>query len=156
MLLHSCHAPVWQAMFFRGPCNSARTSNPVPCICAYQDFVIDPIHSGWADIRLLAPRAELRLLLTGNSTLIDSSKLSFLGEAVRALLVLEMRGLTLPWRGSAGVADAADARIGGKGGREVAPVLLALGMHSVRHWGCIQRGSPCNAGTGGAFKEVAP
>jgi len=50
---------------------------------------------GWADIRLLAPRAELRLLLTGNSSLIDSTRLSFLGEALRALLVLEMRGLTV-------------------------------------------------------------
>ncbi|KAJ9510596.1 hypothetical protein QJQ45_027480 [Haematococcus lacustris] len=50
---------------------------------------------GWADIRLLAPRAELRLLLTGNSCLIDGQKLSYLGEALRALLVLEMRGLTL-------------------------------------------------------------
>lgn len=52
-------------------------------------------HAGWADIRLLAPRAELRLLLTGNASLIDSAKLSFLGEAVRAMLVLEMRGLTV-------------------------------------------------------------
>ncbi|KAJ9508288.1 hypothetical protein QJQ45_011794 [Haematococcus lacustris] len=50
---------------------------------------------GWADIRLLAPRAELRLLLTGNSCLIDGQKLSYLGEALRALLVLEMRGLTV-------------------------------------------------------------
>lgn len=51
--------------------------------------------AGWADIRLLAPRAELRLLLTGGTTLIDGSKLSFLGEALRALLVMEMRGLTV-------------------------------------------------------------
>ena len=57
--------------------------------------------AGWADIRLLAPRAELRLLLTGNESLIDGSKLSFLGEALRALLVLEMRGLTVGDVGSA-------------------------------------------------------
>jgi hypothetical protein len=58
-----------------------------PCYCAF--FLL----AGWADIRLLAPRAELRLLLTGSAALIDGQKLSYLGEALRALLVLEMRGL---------------------------------------------------------------
>ncbi len=53
------------------------------------------VRAGWSDIRLLAPRAELRLLLTGDTTLIDSSRLSYLGEALRALLVFEMRGLVV-------------------------------------------------------------
>lgn len=44
-------------------------------------------------MRLLAPRAELRLLLCGGSSLVDSTRLSFLGEALRALLVMEARGL---------------------------------------------------------------
>ncbi len=51
------------------------------------------LHAGWSDIRLLAPRAELRLLLTGRSDLLDKDRLSYLGEALRAALVLEMRGL---------------------------------------------------------------
>ena len=51
--------------------------------------------SGWSDLRLLAPRAELRLLLTGNTSLVDSHRLSFLGEALRALLVIETRSLTV-------------------------------------------------------------
>lgn len=50
---------------------------------------------GWSDLRLLAPRAELRLLLCGGSSLIDSHKLSFLGEALRALLIMETRNTTL-------------------------------------------------------------
>ncbi len=44
-------------------------------------------------MRLLAPRAELRLLVCGSSALIDPARLSFLGEALRALLVLEARTL---------------------------------------------------------------
>lgn len=50
---------------------------------------------GWADVRLLAPRAELRLLLCGRSAMIDAQRLSFLGEALRALLVMETRSLRL-------------------------------------------------------------
>eukprot|EP00798_Chlamydomonas_sp_ICE-L_P000459 gene459-1865_t len=50
---------------------------------------------GWSDIRLLAPRAELRLLLCGGSDLIESAKLSYMGEAMRALLVMEMRSVKL-------------------------------------------------------------
>ncbi|GLI68742.1 hypothetical protein VaNZ11_013233 [Volvox africanus] len=60
---------------------------------------LDPLrllsYPGWSDVRLLAPRAELRLLLVGPAALIDSSRLSFLGEALRALLVMEVRGLKL-------------------------------------------------------------
>ena len=60
-----------------------------------------PHPAGWSDLRLLAPRAELRLLLTGGSSLVDSHRLSFLGEALRALLVMETRSLTVsvhaPW-----------------------------------------------------------
>lgn len=48
---------------------------------------------GWSDVRLLAPRAELRMLICGGSSLIDPARLSFLGEALRALLVLEARAL---------------------------------------------------------------
>ncbi|EFJ44779.1 hypothetical protein VOLCADRAFT_121257 [Volvox carteri f. nagariensis] len=50
---------------------------------------------GWMDVRLLAPRAELRLLLVGTSSLIDARRLSSLGEALRALLVMEVRTLKL-------------------------------------------------------------
>ncbi|KAG2498011.1 hypothetical protein HYH03_004269 [Edaphochlamys debaryana] len=57
-----------------------------------------PSFPGWTDVRLLAPRAELRLLLCGGSGLIDSVRLSFLGEALRGLLVMEARGLTLTGR----------------------------------------------------------
>lgn len=51
------------------------------------------LFAGWQDLRLLAPRAELRLLLCGNSALVDAARLSFLGEALRALLVLEARNV---------------------------------------------------------------
>ncbi|GLC45726.1 hypothetical protein PLESTM_001771400 [Pleodorina starrii] len=60
----------------------------------YMDAAVSP-HFGWTDVRLLAPRAELRLLLVGDSGLIDSTRLSFLGEALRALLVMEVRDLKL-------------------------------------------------------------
>ncbi|GAX77467.1 hypothetical protein CEUSTIGMA_g4911.t1 [Chlamydomonas eustigma] len=62
---------------------------------------VDPSQSlstsipGWSDLRLLAPRAEVRLLLCGGSSLVDSHRLSFLGEALRALLVLETRNARL-------------------------------------------------------------
>eukprot|EP00879_Flechtneria_rotunda_P012691 GHRR01013252.1.p1 GENE.GHRR01013252.1~~GHRR01013252.1.p1 ORF type:complete len:386 (+),score=138.11 GHRR01013252.1:137-1294(+) len=46
---------------------------------------------GWMDVRLLAPRAELRLQVAGGSSIVDAGRLSYLGEAVRALLVLEAR-----------------------------------------------------------------
>eukprot|EP00878_Enallax_costatus_P042057 GHUV01049025.1.p2 GENE.GHUV01049025.1~~GHUV01049025.1.p2 ORF type:complete len:120 (+),score=26.38 GHUV01049025.1:183-542(+) len=43
------------------------------------------------DVRLLAPRAELRLQVAGGSSMIDAGRLSYLGEALRALLVIEVR-----------------------------------------------------------------
>jgi len=87
--LPSLYSPIKATL----PDNSSIPSPSIPGVDTAMGLALAV--PGWADIRLLAPRAELRLLLTGNSTLIDSSKLSFLGEAVRALLVLEMRGLTL-------------------------------------------------------------
>lgn len=42
------------------------------------------------DVRLLAPRAELRLQVGGGSSMIDAGRLSYLGEALRALLVIEV------------------------------------------------------------------
>ncbi|KAG1655243.1 hypothetical protein FOA52_007975 [Chlamydomonas sp. UWO 241] len=56
---------------------------------------ISSLVPGWSDLRLLAPRAEVRLLLTGNASLVDSHKLTFLGEALRALLIMETRTVTL-------------------------------------------------------------
>ncbi|KAK9800299.1 hypothetical protein WJX73_007633 [Symbiochloris irregularis] len=50
---------------------------------------------GWDSVRLLAPHAELKLLACSQPTLIDAYRLSFLGEALRAVLVLEMRTLTV-------------------------------------------------------------
>ncbi|KAK9844911.1 hypothetical protein WJX74_008601 [Apatococcus lobatus] len=50
---------------------------------------------GWEDVRLLAPHAELRLLVCGQPSLIDAHRLSFLGEALRAILVLEVRRATV-------------------------------------------------------------
>lgn len=48
-------------------------------------------------MRLLAPRAELRLQIAGGSSMIDSGRLSYMGEALRALLVLEVReAMALP------------------------------------------------------------
>ena len=41
----------------------------------------------------------MRLLLTGSSSLIDTHKLGFLGEALRALLVLETRTATVTGSG---------------------------------------------------------
>jgi hypothetical protein len=46
-------------------------------------------------VRLLAPRAELRLLVAGSSSMVDAVRLSYLGEALRALLVMEARTATL-------------------------------------------------------------
>jgi hypothetical protein len=48
------------------------------------------------DVRLLAPRAELRLQIAGGSSMIDSGRLSYMGEALRALLVLEVRDAVVP------------------------------------------------------------
>ncbi|KAK9814581.1 hypothetical protein WJX72_008178 [[Myrmecia] bisecta] len=50
---------------------------------------------GWAAVRLLAPHAELRLLACGQSLLIDAHRLSFLGQALRAMLVMELRLLSV-------------------------------------------------------------
>eukprot|EP00775_Hariotina_reticulata_P011312 gene11312-11462_t len=46
---------------------------------------------GWMDVRLLAPRSELRMTVAGGSSMVDAGRLSYLGEALRALLVLEVR-----------------------------------------------------------------
>lgn len=43
------------------------------------------------DVRLLAPRAELRVQIAGGSSMVDAGRLSYLGEALRALLVLEVK-----------------------------------------------------------------
>lgn len=51
--------------------------------------------TGWSELRLLAPRAEVRLLLAGGSSLVDAGRLSYLGEALRAALVLQARSATL-------------------------------------------------------------
>jgi hypothetical protein len=47
------------------------------------------------DVRLLAPRAELRVQIGGGSSMVDAGRLSYLGEALRALLVLEVRTATV-------------------------------------------------------------
>ncbi|KAL3134023.1 hypothetical protein ABBQ32_008457 [Trebouxia sp. C0010 RCD-2024] len=49
----------------------------------------------WDDVRLLAPHAELRLLACGQASLIQPNRLSYLGETLRAVLVLEVRQLTV-------------------------------------------------------------
>jgi hypothetical protein len=49
------------------------------------------VPAGWMDVRLLAPRAELRVQIGGGSSMVDAGRLSYLGEALRALLVLEVR-----------------------------------------------------------------
>ncbi len=64
-------------------------------------------------MRLLAPRAELRLLLCGGSSLVDSTRLSFLGEALRALLVMEARGLQVGTRQEGNRRDEGDLGSGG-------------------------------------------
>lgn len=71
------------------------------CATAYETVAAHchQLVAGWSDLRLLAPRAELRLLLCGGSSLIDSHKLSFLGEALRALLIMETRNVTVSARG---------------------------------------------------------
>ena len=50
---------------------------------------------GYADSRLLAPTAELRLLACGLSSLINAQSLGHLGETLRALLVTELRAATV-------------------------------------------------------------
>lgn len=52
-------------------------------------------------MRLLAPRAELRLQIGGGSSMVDAGRLSYLGEALRALLVLEV------WTASSNLSAAA-------------------------------------------------
>ncbi|KAL3143576.1 hypothetical protein ABBQ38_002373 [Trebouxia sp. C0009 RCD-2024] len=49
----------------------------------------------WDDVRLLAPHAELRLLACGQASLIQPHRLSYLGETLRAVLVLEVQQLTV-------------------------------------------------------------
>ncbi len=55
-------------------------------------------------MRLLAPRAELRLLVTGGASLVQPARLGLLGEALRALLVMETRALTVRQPAHAGLA----------------------------------------------------
>lgn len=50
---------------------------------------------GWEKVLLLAPKAEVWLLICGGPPTIDAIRLSFLGEALRALLLTEMRSLTV-------------------------------------------------------------
>ena len=76
-----------------------------PLRSAYSALTPSSHHTGtgWADLRLLAPRAEVRLLLCGGTSLIDGHKLCYLGEAVRAMLVLEARRLEVGTGGSVGL-----------------------------------------------------
>jgi len=76
-------------------------------VCVDVFYMHTYIPAGWMDVRLLAPRAELRLQIAGGSSMIDSGRLSYLGEALRALLVMEVR----PWGGGA------RQRVWGGGGR---------------------------------------
>ncbi|KAK9822214.1 hypothetical protein WJX81_006927 [Elliptochloris bilobata] len=71
---------------------------------------------GWEAVRLLAPRAELRLLATGRATLNDAQRLGHLGEALRALLVLEVR----------------QARLAGRNACERTPAHLPPGCNATR------------------------
>ncbi|KAL4422493.1 hypothetical protein ABPG75_008690 [Micractinium tetrahymenae] len=48
---------------------------------------------GYADLRLLAPNAELRLLLAGVSAMVNQHNLRPFGEALRGVLAAEARGL---------------------------------------------------------------
>ncbi|PSC70291.1 AT-rich interactive domain-containing 4-like [Micractinium conductrix] len=48
---------------------------------------------GWRDVRLLAPNAELRLLLAGVSQVVNTESLRLFGEALRGLLAAEVRCL---------------------------------------------------------------
>lgn len=50
-----------------------------------------PSPTGWSETQLMAPRAELRLQLTGGSALLDAARLAYLGEGLRSLLVIEAR-----------------------------------------------------------------
>ncbi|GBF99399.1 hypothetical protein Rsub_12332 [Raphidocelis subcapitata] len=50
---------------------------------------------GWADTRLIAPRAEARVLIAGGTPMLDAPRLAYLGEALRALLVIEARAAAL-------------------------------------------------------------
>lgn len=47
----------------------------------------------WQNIRVLAPKAELRIRICGGSSSIERNRLSYLGKALRALLLTEMRNL---------------------------------------------------------------
>eukprot|EP00803_Ostreobium_quekettii_P001217 evm.model.scf_1457.3 EVM.evm.TU.scf_1457.3 scf_1457:18929-26380(+) len=65
----------------------------IPGVDFFEDGVPDV--EGWEDVRLLAPKAELKLLVCGSASAIDAKRLSYLGEALRALLLMEMRLLTV-------------------------------------------------------------
>jgi hypothetical protein len=81
------------------------------------------------DVRLLAPRAELRLTVAGGSSMVDAGRLSYLGEALRAVLVLEVGGGqgSRCWRwggqGSRGEGQQADQP------QQAHPVLGGVDMH---------------------------
>ncbi|GMH36559.1 hypothetical protein BSKO_04427 [Bryopsis sp. KO-2023] len=71
------------------PDSSSVPPAEIPGIDFFDDGV--PEVEGWEDVRLLAPKAELKLLVCGGATAIDAARLSYLGEALRALLLMEMR-----------------------------------------------------------------
>lgn len=96
---------------------------PSPCV-----FLSAPSHTGWMDVRLLAPRAELRVQVAGGSSMIDSGRLSYLGEALRALLVLEVRWLGRHKEGMAGREGGARAPTPSVSGFVSRPVYAAGGL----------------------------
>lgn len=62
-------------------------------VCTAVHYALNSVncYAGWEDVRLLAPKAELKLLVCGGASAIDAARLSYLGEALRALLLMEMR-----------------------------------------------------------------
>ncbi|CAK0786305.1 hypothetical protein CVIRNUC_009518 [Coccomyxa viridis] len=112
MAMHSCHAhcgpvqappqhPSWLPELISDfdPLLPSIDSVPLPVVKG-SDFKTGVARAvpGWENVRLLAPHAELRLLACGQSSLVDAQRLSYLGEALRALLVLEVRQLRLAGR----------------------------------------------------------
>eukprot|EP00210_Caulerpa_lentillifera_P002749 g2628.t1 len=68
--------------------------DPIPNIRFLENESIPDVE-GWEEALLLAPKAELRVLICGDSSTINVTRLTALGEALRALLVIEMRTLTV-------------------------------------------------------------
>ncbi|CAD7704105.1 unnamed protein product [Ostreobium quekettii] len=77
----------------RLPDSTSVPTTAIPGVDFCEDGVPDV--EGWEDVRLLAPKAELKLLVCGSTAAIDAKRLSYLGEALRALLLMEMRLLTV-------------------------------------------------------------